>query len=349
MFESPYSSYVILAKARAMYGNSLKKKQYMELMNCHSVSEVTSYLKNNTSYASVLADMNESTIHRGHLEQLVRRKLYDDIASLGRYDLSTNKKLTGYLIKQAEIEQIISCLRFMNAGNASEFFFSMPLFFTSRTKLNVGKMSHCKTYEELLGLMKGTDYYEVMKKFPPADGGQIRLTEIETALFAQLTETADEWIRHSGGSVRREMEDIFGVQVDVQNVTRILRLKKFFGADPETIKKNLLPFKHAIPDKTMEAMINAPTAEDVMKLFWDTAVGRSVPENQRSFLHDLDDRTSYFNARRHIHYSIHPEIVMLSYLVLTEIEVDDIINIIEGVRYGMEPDEIKPMLVLANS
>lgn len=349
MLESPYSSNVILAKARAMYGNSLKKKNYMELMNCHSVSEVTSYLKNNTSYASVLTDINESTIHRGHLEQLVRRKLYDDIASLGRYDLSTHKKMTGYLVKRAEVEQIVSCLRFMSAGNASEFFFSMPIFFASRTELDVGKMSHCKTYNELLDVLKNTDYYEVMKKFPPEEDGQIRLTEIETALFTQLTKSADELINHTRGTVRQEMEDIFGVQVDVQNVTRIIRLKKFFNATPEIIKKNLLPFKHTIPDKVMETMINAPTAEEVMKIFLTTAVGRSVPEKQRSFLHDIDDRASYFNARKHIHYSIHPEVVMLSYLVLTDIEVDDIINIIEGVRYGMEPDEIKPMLVLANS
>ena len=27
-------------------------------------------------------------------------------------------------------------------------------------------------------------------------------------------------------------------------------------------------------------------------------------------------------------------------------ELDDIINIIEGIRYGMPPEEIKPMLVL---
>ena len=32
--------------------------------------------------------------------------------------------------------------------------------------------------------------------------------------------------------------------------------------------------------------------------------------------------------------------------IITEVELDDIINIIEGVRYGLTPEEIKPMLVL---
>ena len=37
---------------------------------------------------------------------------------------------------------------------------------------------------------------------------------------------------------------------------------------------------------------------------------------------------------------------MISYVIITEVEVDDITNIIEGVRYGLTPEEIKPMLVL---
>lgn len=349
MFESPYSSNVILAKARAMYGSSLKKKEFSDLLNCHSVSEVASYLKNNTSYASVLTDINETTIHRGYLEQLVRRKLFDDIASLGRYDSNTKNTLTSYLIQRAEIEQIISCLRFMSAGNTSEFYFSMPMFFASRSQLDLGKMSHCRSYSELLSTMEHTIYYEVLKKYPPKEDGLIRLTEIETALFTELTKTASAIIAHTGGTVHKELHDLFGVQIDTHNVTRILRLKKFFNASPDMIKENLLPSWHTLTDKVMDSMIKAPTAEAVMDIFSTTAIGRRIPESQKEFAHDIDDRAPYYNAQKHIHYSIHPAVVMLSYIILTEVEIDDIINIIEGVRYGLEPDEIKPMLVLANS
>ena len=74
---SPYSSNVILAKARAMYGRCLTAQDFHNLLACHSVSEIASYLKNRTAYAGVLADINESTIHRGHLESLLRRKLWN--------------------------------------------------------------------------------------------------------------------------------------------------------------------------------------------------------------------------------------------------------------------------------
>ena len=47
-----------------------------------------------------------------------------------------------------------------------------------------------------------------------------------------------------------------------------------------------------------------------------------------------------------MHFSTHPMVVMISYILITEVELDDIINVIEGIRYGLSPEEIKPMLVL---
>ena len=42
MSASPYSSNVILAKARAMYGRCLSAPDFHNLLACHSVSEVAS-------------------------------------------------------------------------------------------------------------------------------------------------------------------------------------------------------------------------------------------------------------------------------------------------------------------
>ena len=132
MRASAPSANVILAKARAMYGNSLKSQNYLELLNCHSVSEVASYLKNRTSYAVMLTEINETTIHRGHLEMLLRRKLFNDYSSLSRYDATVGMHMSAYIIRRGEIDQIIQCLRLMNAGRSDEFFFSMPLFSPAR-------------------------------------------------------------------------------------------------------------------------------------------------------------------------------------------------------------------------
>ncbi len=318
------------------------------MLNCQSVSEIAGYLKYNTSYNSVLYDINEATIRRGHLEMILRQKQFNDYASLARYDMTVGMKMSDYIIKRTEIEIIISYLRLMIAGRTDEFLFLMPMFFSSHTRLNLAKISQCKTYPQLIGAMEHTAYHDILAKFLPKDDENIRLTEIETVFFTVLTRTVFNLIEKHRPSVRNELKILYGADIDVQNVTRILRLKRFFNKNPEFIKKNLLPFGNSISKKAMESMINAPTADVVMDIFLGTPLGRRIPESQRAFTYDLHHRVPYFAARRYMHYSIHPAVVMLSYIYITDIELDDIINIIEGIRYRLQPDEIKPMLVLAN-
>ena len=37
-------------------------------------------------------------------------------------------------------------------------------------------------------------------------------------------------------------------------------------------------------------------------------------------------------------------VVLVSYMMLMDVELDDIINVIEGVRYGLSPDDIAAFL-----
>ena len=123
-------------------------------------------------------------------------------------------------------------------------------------------------------------------------------------------------------------------------------MKTYFQADADTIRANLLPSGHTIPPKILDRMLEASSPQEVLSLFYSTPSGRMLPETQRALIHDLHHRVPYFNARHHMHYSIHPMVVLISYILITEVELDDIINIIEGIRYNLSPEEIKPMLVL---
>lgn len=345
MRASAPSANVLLAKARAMYGHSLKAQNFSELLSCHSVSEVAAYLKNNTAYATVLREINEATIHRGHLEMLLRRKQFNDYSSLCRYDLTVDMHMADYIIRRSEVEQIVQCLRLISAGRSDEFFFSMPLFFASQSRLDFMRMGAAKTQEALVEALGNTPYARLIRQFPP-ENGQIRLTAIENALYTYLYNTLLAIIDETKGELHEQLVDLCGTQLDAQNVSRIVRMKRYFHMPPEVIRANLLPYGRCIPAKMMDRLIDAPDAQEVLRLFYTTRVGKALPEAQRAFLHDLHHRVPYFNARRHLHYSVHPMVVLVSYMMLMDVELDDIINVIEGIRYGLPPEEIKPMLVL---
>ncbi|MCL2884488.1 MAG: V-type ATPase subunit, partial [Oscillospiraceae bacterium] len=165
MRKSPASANVISAKARAMYGQCLKPQQFQELLACHSVGEVAAYLKNRTRYSGVLADISESSIHRGHLETLLRRKLYDDVAALGRYDEKVNMHATTYLVERQEVSLIMQCLRLLSAGMMDRFLFTMPLFFTEHASFDMLAMEKVRTPAALLDLLGHTPYYKILEPF----------------------------------------------------------------------------------------------------------------------------------------------------------------------------------------
>lgn len=340
-----FAENVIAARARAMYGRSLTYTDYEALLACHTVSEVAAYLKNETAYHEALADINEATVHRGYLESRLRRRLWDCYATLIRFDMSAGNRLSAYLMQKEETEQLMQLLRLMNVGRAGDYIFSMPAFFAGHTKLDLIAVNRAANMAQLTDALAGTPYQKLLAPFADRENGALPLTEMETALYTALYTTLLRTIAHTKGTLHKELTELCGAEIDAQNVTRLLRLKTYFHAQPEEIRAQLLPEGGTLSRRTWERLL-AADAEEVPELFFATRVGRRVPLSHRAYLYDLPIRATYFTARHHMHFSTHPMVVLLSYLTIMDTEVLDIINIIEGIRYQLSPDDIKPMLVL---
>ncbi|MCI8554114.1 MAG: V-type ATPase subunit [Clostridiales bacterium] len=343
-----YTDNVILARARALYGSRLKPEDFTALLGCHTVAEIAAWLKNRTSYVSVLGAINEANIHRGYLETLLRRKIRNDYASLCRYGFAGGRRLADYLIHREEIGQIISCLRLMSAGRPEEYFYEMPLFLLDTAGIDFVKMSRAASFSELVEALGDTAFARTLQKYPPLEDGTLRIREIENELYRGLTEEVYDTLSDTSGELREQLLDLLGTQGDTQNVTRIVRMKRYFQSPPEEIEKNLLPWSGLISVRVRERMVEAVTAEEVLSLFFATPAGRRIPDEQRGYTHDLYHRAPFYSARHYIRYSVHPMVTLISYIIASDMELNNIINIIEGIRYGMTPEEIRPVLVLAD-
>ena len=54
----------------------------------------------------------------------------------------------------------------------------------------------------------------------------------------------------------------------------------------------------------------------------------------------------YERCRHELYFSTNPEIVLLAYYILSETELSNVIAVVEGVRYSMEPERILQTLIL---
>ncbi len=345
-----YSSNVILAKARAMYGRRLTRTNYRELLECRSVSEVAAYLKNQTSYGAVLAGVNENDIHRGQLEVRLRQKLFEDNSALCRYEVTIGEHFARYLISRSEIEQIMHSLVLLEGDVPEEYLFAMPAYLTAHTHLNLTTLSHIRSYDDLLLAVSHTPYRKPLESFRPAPGVPLNYTGIENALYTYLYGQVFDVIRkYTHGETAAQLRQMFESYIDLQNYLRIVRLRFIHGEEIDVVRSALLPFGQ-LHERHLNALLEAKSQEEIAAIMRRTPVGQHFIKSQGSYAYveQLMNRTKYRICRRDIRFSTHPSVVLMSYIFLMEIEVGDIVTIVEGIRYKLAPEEIKSMLTVVD-
>ncbi len=340
------SSKVILAKAMTMFGRRLTGQGYTDLLNCRTVTEVAMVLKKETIYAKALTGMNESTVHRGQLEALLRANLLNDFAALCRYELSVGSHFSDYLIRRGEIGQLLSCLRLLSVGRSEEYLLSLPVFFNAHTELNLFALAKVKTFQEFLDALGGSKYRAIIERCRPDEIMPVDFTLIENALYLYLYQGVFEIIRKfAHGLEKEELLALFGSKVDLLNMLRIDRLKRYFRFSPDIIRSMVFPFHYKIPPRVLNDMIEAPDADSAFDLFSATGYRKLLEKHEFQNHDDFADRCMYDICQKQMYFSTHASVVMLSYIFLSEIELENIIKIIEGIRYGLPQKEIAEMLI----
>ena len=111
----------IVTKLRAMEAKLLKPENFEEIANLHSVPEVVTYLKENSSYTFILKDLDESRLHRGDIEKILIEQLYYDYAKIYRFCGLEQRKFLMLYVKRYETDLINYCLRIVINHYAEPF------------------------------------------------------------------------------------------------------------------------------------------------------------------------------------------------------------------------------------
>lgn len=338
-------SNAILAKARAMYGKCLTEKDYDELISCHSVADVANYLKTQTNYASALVGLNDNDIHRGQLEALLRQNIYYDVSALARYEQDKSMDFADFIISKMEIEQIIRCLSLVNIGKPQEYVYEMPLSLDKFAKINLGELTKVRNYDDMLDVLKNTIYYQTLLKFKPKDNERINIANLEIQLNNDCYGRIIRSVKNIKNKKERdELKDIFFAMIDFKNVSRIIRMKKYYNFDTNKIKSQLIPYGK-LKNKVIDELCESENVEEVFERSRSTYLGRLLAKLRYNNQIQITDALLFDYCKHHLRLSINPRIVMISYVYLKSIELSNIVNIIESTRYGISADKKLKLLV----
>ena len=97
----------IISKVRSMYGEHLNERDYSELLRKRSVGEIAGYLKQETHYREALRNVRENNVHRGQLEDILRKDLFRELVRLYRYADSKDEAYYHLFIEEVEIDVIL--------------------------------------------------------------------------------------------------------------------------------------------------------------------------------------------------------------------------------------------------
>lgn len=345
MLES-LSSKAILTKVKAMTGRMLGDEDYEQLMHLDSVAACAAYLKGQPEYAKVLRDVQETQIHRGALEALLQKTLFDQFIRLERYAGRSNRFFRDSYTAKLEIRCIGNCIRLFNSSSPNAFLQSVPGYIVPYLSMDVSALNNAHDYPALLEALRRTPYLKVLEPLGLGMEEAVSLPVAEHALYQYYYRYVSGMIdRQFRGSTRRELQNIFTAQAQLQDIQAVFRLKSFFGGSREEIERILLNIPGPLPRRLMRAILDAPDGDGVLALLAGSRYRKYFDGGRFVYIENSTGLIRHDLAKRYLTFSQNPAAAFAAFLVLREIEIENLMAIIEGARYRLGASEIRPLLI----
>lgn len=341
-----FASNAILAKARSMYGGHLTSSDYEALLSLKSVSEVVNYLKNNTDYSSILGDIRENDVHRGQLEALLSEESFMRISRLARYGVGKERDFYMLNIMGREVNILLHVLRLINANRLEDLKVILPSYLKGYTTFDINGLLNVHNIDDLMKLIAKTDYAKVIASCLPERGKRINVNKIELELKRAYYDHYEETVKSLyKGKTQQELLKMLETSVELDNITKIYRLKKYFNASPVEITEFLLLDHTRISKRMMKELINAKDADDMLAKLSTSAYRIDVGDHDYVYIEYFTQRIEYNLAKKYMMFSTSAPLVFMTYVIVHNIEIENLKHIVEGVRYNQDADSIRKLII----
>lgn len=339
------SSNAVVAKARAVFGRLLKVEDYNQLASRDSVADVCVYLKQTPRFEKTLASVNPQIIHRGQLENLMLRSVYEVFDSFRRFDFTESTGFFKHIVMRLEIEQIILAVQSVACGSTDEYIAALPMFISKSASVDLAALGTSKSLVEAAQLLRPTPYFKAVGELlmSAAESGNLDIGEFERRIYTQyylrLLKAVDKDYK---GTERKELRRLILRSVDMANVVTLYRYNAIFKAEISQIP--LIEFKYRLSRDVIEQLVQLESAEKIAAEL--AQIGYRFEGAPPKTVELLTERISLDFLRKTFRLSQSSAVAYFALSEILSIELNNIKTIIEGTRYGMDGSRILEMLVI---
>ncbi|MCI8538843.1 MAG: V-type ATPase subunit [Oscillospiraceae bacterium] len=333
----------LAAKVRAMYGKRLKMEDFEHISTLHSEREVLEYLRNHPGWKRALGRVPDMEIHRAQLETLLQNEVRQEYVALNHYVPRKDKFALSFPVMLCELDQILAVFRRLVAKGRVKpkvrFEVELPPDFLLHSKLDYSALRKCTDYAGLTAAAKGTIYGAPLSLFQPTEQTPLpdyTATEVllRSTYYSTLYRRA---ARNYAGETRRVLLRSLGQQVDLLNITHILRLKKYFPGDTRYLS-SLFPINDRLKPDLIRALLEAPDVEGVFELLAPSPYASVFAERDVPSLEAYSVRTFARFNHRQLTSGVPSVYTAIAYLNLKDLAMKALVNDIECVKYGVPFD-----------
>ncbi len=343
-----------MAKIRAIYGKRLRPEDFAQLISCTGVGEAAQYLKDSTHYAKPLEGINGENIHRGQLESLLRRAYYERYFEIVSFEGLGDVPFYSYITRKTEVDQILECITHINSGVFDQIV-TLPVYMNRHTRFDLVALAKVRSFDELMQVVGKTGYGDMLKRFRPREGGRIDYPAVELAL---RTDYYDKLIHSTYVFPDNvQLEEFLRERIDMINIINAYRMKVHFSMDGDEIRSRMIPvpeydsstdrlIQH-ITQRKLDEMYAAPDRESFLRLLSASWYGR---EMEREGLTQMPteralETLQHRRTRHAFAMANSTPAVFFTFNSLLETEINNVIRVIEGIRYSLPVEEISTLII----
>lgn len=349
----------ISARVRAMYADLLTPQDMLRLNDSPDFPTFFSALKS-TAYGPYLEGLKDKEITPRRAISQVKRKLADSYYSVIQMAPENTRPLVKQLYRYYEVGNLKAVLRALVTVSAwhtdetalwdrvRDVLFPSGAF----SVLPAQAMVESGSVATAVDLLRGTPYEETMSFAMRRYSAEQNLFPLEVALDLNYWRRLWAEAKKLSGQDREQATKIIGSFLDMNNLMWAIRYKVYHRLSEEEIINYTLPFGYRVQDSDIRAIAAGadvpalisriyPGIPDVNALLENPQAG--IPRLETLFKRQLVGQCLAAFVGNPFHIGI-----PLAFLVLSDIEVQDLIVLIEAKSSDMPEDEYRPFLLRAN-
>ena len=318
----------INAKLKAMYANRLTKENINDLIKQSNVKNVVLMLKNKSD----LFKNTQENIDRLEIEKLLDESLLNDILKIKKLLNKSDNALFDIFLRQYEIKCVKSILRKLYSDDKTDDIIVQNVkMWTLQLFNEIKGIETIENFDDFFQAIKRMGHYSLIKKYQ--NNENINIFEIENEIDKLYFENLYDKVKSNNN-----LKKIIGSEIDLLNIEWIIRIKRFYNFDKQRLFQVLIDRYYKIKPNQLKDIINANSFDKIK-----TILSKTVYKNV--FISETDFENNADRFLYQINYKVFKEDVLsiayiFAYINLVDYENNDIINVIEGIRYNLDKGEI---------